>query len=79
MSVAPYHLPPGVEPAAFDPLELLSGQDLARLFRVTIKCIRNWTADGKLPTPLFLGGRAVRWRRSTIDAFLSRCVGRRPA
>ncbi|MHB1036776.1 MAG: helix-turn-helix transcriptional regulator [Pirellulales bacterium] len=79
MSVAHYHLPPGVEPAAFDPLELVTAQDLARFFRTSVKCIRNWTVAGKLPTPLLLGGRAVRWRRSTIDAFLSRCVGRRPA
>ena len=51
-----------VEPA------LMSPQDVADCFRVSVRTVRRWRNDGTLPPPLFSRHRMVRWRREVIEA-----------
>ncbi len=68
---------------------LLSAQDLAAELRVSVRTIRRFHDQGKLPRPLKIG-RAIRWPRATIvewlamdapdrSAFEEMRNGRRPA
>ena len=49
--------------------ELLTPEDLLKLFKVSRKTIDNWVADGVLPKPIKMG-RRIFWKRSEIDAYL---------
>jgi predicted DNA-binding transcriptional regulator AlpA len=44
---------------------LLTASDVAALYDVDARTVRNWAATGKLPRPVKIG-RAVRWRRADL-------------
>ncbi len=46
---------------------LLTKQDLARRFCVTVRTIEIWRAAGKLPRPVVISG--PRWRPEDVDKF----------
>jgi predicted DNA-binding transcriptional regulator AlpA len=49
--------------------ELLDTIDVAHIYGVTPECIRRWRMTGAGPRFVRLG-RAVRYRREAVDAFL---------
>lgn len=56
--------------SALGPTMLTMG-DIAEHVGVTKRAIQAWRADGVLPAPDFCLGRVVRWRRATIEQWLS--------
>ena len=46
---------------------VLTKQDLARRFQVTVRTIEIWRAAGKLPRPVVVSG--PRWRPEDVDKF----------
>ena len=44
---------------------------LAALLNVSVRTIRTLDAAGKLPRPVKIGGRSVRWVASEIEAWLA--------
>jgi excisionase family DNA binding protein len=57
--------------------ELLTTDELARLLGVTTRRVWLLRGAGNLPAPVRLGP-LVRWRRSTIDRWLSECPDAAP-
>jgi excisionase family DNA binding protein len=52
-------------------LDLLTVDDLAALFRVSVQTIDSWIKAGKLPKPIKVGHRRL-WRSADIDAELEK-------
>ncbi len=48
------------------PSDLLLRSEVAKLFRVSERTVARWSASGKLPSPVRVGG-VQRWRQSDID------------
>jgi excisionase family DNA binding protein len=48
--------------------ELLTLEEVARYLKVSPRTVRNYVRDGRLPAPLRLGPRCVRWRRGEVEA-----------
>jgi predicted DNA-binding transcriptional regulator AlpA len=67
--ITPPQTPASSEQAGSDELELLSARDLARLWGISVRTIRRLHRAGKLPRPVRIG-RAVRWRKKEIRAFV---------
>jgi len=44
--------------------------EIAQAFRVHEKTISRWVREGRLPPPLPVSGRTLRWRRADIVALL---------
>jgi predicted DNA-binding transcriptional regulator AlpA len=58
--------------AADGPLPLtMMDADIGRELRVSSKTIRRMDADGKLPRPVMVGARSLRWVRETIVEWLA--------
>lgn len=55
----------------FDPLELLTGAQLAQLLGFSTGHLNNSRARGTLNLPFVMVGRAIRYRRSDIVQFLA--------
>jgi predicted DNA-binding transcriptional regulator AlpA len=55
--------------------ELLGVADLCRTFGVTRQTIGAWVRCGKLPSPLKISRRTVRWTRDSIEQALRRLAG----
>lgn len=51
------------------PSELLLRSEVARLFRVSERTVARWSASGKLPAPISVGG-VRRWLRSDIERLI---------
>ena len=47
------------------PSDLLLRSEVAKLFRVSERTVARWSASGKLPSPVRVGG-VQRWRQSDI-------------
>ena len=47
------------------PEEYLTAKEVARLFKVHPKTIRNWSEQGKFPKPVVIEGE-MRWRQIEI-------------
>lgn len=45
---------------------LISATDLAREFRISTRTVRRLDLQGKIPRPIRVGRRAVRWRRAEV-------------
>jgi predicted DNA-binding transcriptional regulator AlpA len=58
--------------ATDDGLELLTLSDLCELVGISISTGRLWRREGRLPPPLQFTRRGLRWRRSTVRAWLDR-------
>jgi excisionase family DNA binding protein len=57
--------------------DLLTKQEVARLLKVSVRTIERHVALGKLPQPIRLSQRCIRWRRQDFDDHLER-LGRKP-
>jgi prophage regulatory protein len=51
---------------------LLTVEDLADLLSLSRRTVWRWLNDGRLPVPLRLSPRVVRWRASDVQQFLDR-------
>ncbi len=51
------------------PSDLLLRSEVARLFRVSDRTIARWSASGKLPSPIRVGG-VQRWLRTDIERLI---------
>ncbi len=49
---------------------LISEQELAHLWQCSISTIRRMRAAGRLPAPLTIGGRLIRYRVCDISKFV---------
>lgn len=58
------------EPDPYDPDQLMTLEQVARLLQLGHQTIRNHVATGKFPEPLTIG-RSVRWRRKEVVEFLA--------
>lgn len=52
---------------------LIGADELAGLLSVSIATLYRMKSAGKLPRPIPLSRGCVRWRRATIEAWLSEC------
>ncbi len=50
---------------------LMTVADVAALFSVHERTIFVWISSGRLPPPLRIGPRVVRWKREAIEALLA--------
>ena len=58
--------------AADGPLPFtMTGPEIGHELRVSWKTIRRMDADGKLPRPVMVGARSLRWVRQTIVEWLA--------
>lgn len=55
----------------------ISTRDLCRRFQVGKRTIFRWIAEGRLPEPVRLTARTLRWRESDVQAFIERGGSRR--
>ena len=51
---------------------LLTIEDMAKIFVCSSESIRRWCAAGIIPKPIRVGRRAIRFRESDIRCFLDR-------
>lgn len=52
-------------------MNVLTLEDVARMFRVKKQTVRRWTAAGVFPAPLRLPKRGVlRWNAADVEVFL---------
>jgi predicted DNA-binding transcriptional regulator AlpA len=49
---------------------LIDLRGLASILGVHVVTARKWIAEGRIPPPIRLAGRSLRWRVATIDKFL---------
>lgn len=54
--------------SAIEPM--LTMADIASIIQTSPRTIRQWRAQGLLPTPDFEHGKTIRWKRSTIDTWI---------
>lgn len=50
---------------------MLSLKDVAQLLGIAKRTVHTWRASGELPKPDLKIGKTVRWRRSTIDKWIT--------
>jgi prophage regulatory protein len=51
---------------------LLTVEDVAELLSIAPRTVFRWARERKLPRPVRLSRRAVRWRASAIQAYIDR-------
>ena len=51
-------------------VELLDARELARRMSISVRTLWRLSGEGKLPQPIRLGGRIVRWRAADIEGYL---------
>jgi excisionase family DNA binding protein len=49
----------------------MSAETLARQLECSVRTIRRLSSSGKLPAPVHIGGRCVRWLSAEILAWLA--------
>ena len=59
--------------------KLLTIGDVAEILGCSVQTVRRMAADGRLPPPRRFGRRTLRWRASTIDAWLADAPEAEPA
>jgi phage terminase Nu1 subunit (DNA packaging protein) len=45
---------------------MLTMADIATITKTSVRTVRQWRAEGFLPTPDFVHGKTVRWQNATI-------------
>lgn len=50
---------------------MLSLRDVAKLIGIAKRTVHTWRASGELPKPDLQIGKTVRWRRSTIENWIT--------
>lgn len=56
------------------PESMLSLKDVAQLLGIAKRTLHTWRASGELPKPDLKIGKTVRWRRTTIENWISSLV-----
>lgn len=51
-------------------MELLNIDEMTGMLKCSSRAVRLWVSLGKLPKPIKLGRRAVRWDKAEVEAFL---------
>ncbi len=51
---------------------LMTVADVCDLLQITDRTVRKWTDNGKLPVPIRMGRRIIRFRRADIEALLEK-------
>lgn len=51
--------------------QLLTVEDLATMLRVEPSTVRQWARDGRLPEPMRLTERSLRWSPAAVNAWLA--------
>jgi excisionase family DNA binding protein len=73
---------PSCRPLAVDVSDrlepLMTARELAEMLRVSLSTVRRWTRSGKVPA-VRLSNRAIRYRRSDVEAALRYRKGAPPA
>jgi predicted DNA-binding transcriptional regulator AlpA len=59
---------------AQDPERLVSMKQIAALYGVHYMSVWFWKRDGKLPPPIRVGYRGLRWRLSDVRAALEKAA-----
>lgn len=54
-----------------DDLDMLTSKDTCELFKIGQRTLRAWRRTGKFPEPDLAIGNTIRWRRITIEAWLT--------
>ncbi len=54
----------------YGPCSLLTVSDVAQLLRVSERKVRTLMSQGKLPKPIVLGERGIRWRGADLEKYL---------
>jgi len=68
--ILPLHSPPSGPPADYaSPPLVVDARRLADLLSAGLRTVRSWSASGKLPAPIRIGGRVV-WRVDEIRDWL---------
>jgi len=49
---------------------MMTADELARELQVSLRTLRSWNEEGRIPEPAKIG-RAVRWPRETIVAWIA--------
>lgn len=57
-----------------EPQSMLSLDDVAQLLGIAKRTLHTWRASGELPKPDLKIGKTVRWRRTTIENWISSLV-----
>jgi predicted DNA-binding transcriptional regulator AlpA len=52
--------------------KVLNVREVAALFKVTEKTIRNWVRAGHFPKPLAVGGKKLFWTEQEVERVLHR-------
>lgn len=55
--------------------DLLNVYELAAMLGCSDRTIRTWRREGMFPPPIRLGRRAIRWRKSVVQAWLGASAG----
>jgi predicted DNA-binding transcriptional regulator AlpA len=63
---------PPAPDAASVPERLLTIEDIKRVFGVSTATVYNWTASGRLPAPVRMSRRVMRWHPADIAALIGR-------
>lgn len=53
--------------------DLLTATEIAGYLDVSIMCIHRWAKAGKMPAPIRLTWRHVRWQKAEIIEWVKRC------
>ena len=65
------------ERATNPPIRLLRITQVAARTGLSRSTIYEWSADGRFPAPVRLGGRVVRWVEAEVDEWLRKWVEKR--
>jgi prophage regulatory protein len=58
-------------------MQLINSSQLAEFFGVTRRAIWKWVAKGRLPKPLRISPKTLRWERGTLVKFIERTIAER--
>jgi len=50
--------------------DFLTKADVARLFRISSRTVERWVEEHRLPPPLKLSAKVIRWRAADIERAL---------
>ena len=65
------------ERATNPPIRLLRISQVAARTGLSRSTIYEWSADGRFPAPVRLGGRVVRWVEAEVDEWLRKWLEKR--
>ena len=50
--------------------QLLTVREIADQFKIAVRTVYRWVELGRLPKPIRIGTRTIRWRKSEIDCYI---------